>query len=70
MKELKCMIVDDAPFILTLLRQYMNKMKIEVHESAESGNQALEIFMRAIRNNLTLRLLITDLDMPNGDGRY
>jgi PleD family two-component response regulator len=69
-KGLKCLIVDDAPFNLTLMRLYMNRMKIDVHGTSESGNNAFEIFMRALRNNKKIDLLMTDLDMPNGDGRY
>ena len=57
------LVVDDSLTIRVKFRDYLSKHGFEVHE-ASNGMEALEILKR----NPEIKLIISDLNMPNMDG--
>jgi CheY-like chemotaxis protein len=69
-KELRCIIADDAGFNLTLMKQYIEKIKGQVLFQASDGREAFKEFTDLQRRRDSgLNLVITDIDMPVEDGR-
>ena len=58
------LVVDDEPKIRAYIKAVLRRECFEILE-AEGGNQALEI-VKMVRGRIDL--VVTDLQMPNGDG--
>lgn len=61
--DLKVLVVEDNQFMRTLLTDAVKAMQIGRVKMANSGNRALDLMA-----NNTYDLVITDLEMENGDG--
>lgn len=58
------LVVDDDPMVRSFLKEYLGDLGLSV-VVAENGRQAMDIFHRL---RASIRLLITDLRMPEMDG--
>jgi len=67
-RPLRVLCIDDEPVIRELLT---DSLTIHRHEvvTAEGGRQGLNLFRSAIKNRLPFDVVITDLGMPEVDGR-
>jgi two-component system chemotaxis response regulator CheY len=61
--KIKVLIVDDHPLTLSMLRQIMKQLGFDDVREANDGNLALEIL-----DNEDIKLVFTDLNMPNMSG--
>lgn len=59
-----CLVVDDDPAIRTFVKAILQREEFETVE-ADGGNAALEV---ASRLNGSLALVVSDIQMPDGDG--
>ena len=58
----KVLLVDDEPFILNVMKSYLDPAIYEI-DTASSGQEALELI-----NAKTYDCIVTDVRMPNGNG--
>jgi signal transduction histidine kinase/ActR/RegA family two-component response regulator len=67
-RPLRVLCIDDEPVIRELLT---DSLTIYHHEvvTAEGGRQGLNLFRSAVKNRLPFDVVITDLGMPEVDGR-
>ena len=64
MSDIKVLIVDDDPLVLSTLRTYFKKAPhITVVDEASDGHEALNIIARG-----GVDVVLTDIHMPNMDG--
>ena len=68
-KKLKTMVVDDQPFSLTVLKDFLTKLHVEVVDVAENGLDAYEKFVAHLNANNPLQVVTMDLDMPIMSGK-
>jgi len=61
--KIKVLIVDDHPLTLSMLRQIMKQLGFDDVREAHDGNLALDIL-----DNEDIKLVFTDLNMPNMSG--
>lgn len=68
MKRLRILIADDETSARELLRRMLER---EGHSvvTVGSGREAIAAFQQALREGKAFDLVITDLGMPQGDGR-
>jgi EAL domain-containing protein (putative c-di-GMP-specific phosphodiesterase class I)/signal transduction histidine kinase/HPt (histidine-containing phosphotransfer) domain-containing protein len=64
-QTLRCMVVDDDPFMLDHLSMLLNNASIDNIITAGSGDEALYL-LRAVKD--AINLIICDLNMPGMDG--
>ena len=67
-KNLKAMVVDDTPFNNVILKNYFTKIGIDVVDTAENGEIAIEKY-KSLTERETLNIVTMDIDMPVMDGK-
>ncbi|HXI53394.1 MAG TPA: ATP-binding protein [Candidatus Saccharimonadales bacterium] len=67
-RPLRVLCIDDEPVIRELLTDSLTIYRHEV-VTAEGGRQGLNLFRSAVKNRLPFDVVITDLGMPEVDGR-
>jgi CheY-like chemotaxis protein len=67
-RRLRILAVDDDPILLKSLRDAL-EADGHIVVTATGGDQGIAAFMEALRNGPAFALVITDLGMPNVDGR-
>lgn len=65
--EKKILILDDEADIREVLREFLEEKGFEV-ETAKDGDEALNLFLKAERENKPFETLILDLTVPEGKG--
>lgn len=68
-KKLKAMVVDDMMFSRDLLKDYLQKLDIEVVDTAINGLEAYKKFTENSNKNASLNIVVMDLDMPLMNGK-
>lgn len=68
-KGLKAMVVDDVLFNNLILRNFLEKMEIEVVHMAEDGIDAFSNFVKQVNSQQPLQIITMDIDMPRMDGK-
>ncbi|MDX2018931.1 MAG: response regulator [Deltaproteobacteria bacterium] len=61
---MRAMIIDDSRAMRSMLRNFLNKLGIDVVAEAGNGREALEVFARS----LPLDVALIDWNMPEMDG--
>lgn len=68
-KKLSSMLVDDITFNHVILRNYFDKLDIEVADIAVNGLEAIQKYSRMITRGDRPQIVTMDLDMPIMDGK-
>ena len=61
--RMRVLVVDDEPFIRSMIRATLNKLGCQQVAEASSGSQAVQILRSALPS-----LILSDVNMPKGDG--
>jgi two-component system chemotaxis response regulator CheY len=64
----KVIIVDDAVFMRTILRQYLENAGYIVLADLENGKKAVELYRQTYKTDQQADLIIMDITMPEMDG--
>jgi signal transduction histidine kinase len=67
-RSLRLLCFDDEPQVQELLKDCLTTMKHQV-DVASGGKQGIEMFRQAARKNNPYEIVVTDLGMPDIDGR-
>ena len=68
-KIIKVMIVDDAEFNREVLKSILTKIGVQVAVSASNGQEALDRYKAASRDNQAINIITMDIEMPVMDGK-
>ena len=68
-RKLKAMIVDDAPFNHLILTTFLEKLGIEIVDTAINGQEAYDKYVQLTRSGDRPDIVTMDLDMPVMDGK-
>ena len=68
-KRLKAIIVDDVKFNHILLKGFMNKLGVQVAETAENGQEAFKKYCQFAQKRESIQIVTMDLDMPVMNGK-
>jgi signal transduction histidine kinase/ActR/RegA family two-component response regulator len=67
-RSLRILCIDDEPQVQELMKQCFTLLKHDVNV-ATGGKQGIEMFRQALRQNEPYEVVVTDLGMPDLDGR-
>jgi signal transduction histidine kinase len=67
-RSLRILCIDDEPQVQELLKNCLTALNHHV-ETASGGKQGVEMFRKAARENQPYEVVVTDLGMPDIDGR-
>src|SRR5262249_4180616 len=67
-RSLRILCIDDEPVIRELLNDSLRSYQHQV-VTAEGGRQGIDLFRSAVREGQPFHVVITDLGMPEVDGR-
>ena len=67
-RSLRILCIDDEPQVQELLKNCLTTLNHHV-ETASGGKQGVEMFRKAARENQPYEVVVTDLGMPDIDGR-
>ncbi len=67
-RSLRILCIDDEPQVQELLKNCLTSLNHHV-ETASGGKQGVEMFRKAARENQPYEVVVTDLGMPDIDGR-
>ncbi|MEW6678026.1 MAG: response regulator [Pseudomonadota bacterium] len=67
-QEIPILVVDDTPTNLHVLSLMLERLQVQHHDQAESGQQALDMIRQARAAGTPYRLVLLDARMPDMDG--
>ena len=68
-RQLKAMVVDDVQFNNLILKNFFEKLDIEVVDMAGDGLEAYMKYIKQIQNHTPVQIITMDIDMPKMDGK-
>jgi len=68
-KKFSAMIVDDIPFNHYILKNYLEKLQVNIVDIADNGLKAFQKYSERIANKNPPQIVTMDLDMPIMNGK-
>lgn len=66
-REKRILVIDDEEFCLTMMKQMLFKLEIDVDDRVDfciTGKEALDQFRFAAKNQINYQIVFTDFNMP------